>query len=71
MFNARLLRRVRVVVFAAVGIAGSTLCSCGLTDIRDNLVSGALGAVEDAAGNAINSLIPDFLEFFGTIPPEA
>lgn len=55
---------------AAAGIlAGGTVSSCA-TDIRDSLVSGALGAVKGASGDFVDGLIIDVNEIFEATPDE-
>ena len=68
MFNARFLRKMRFAVLSVCVAGGTMFTSCGLTDIRDNLISGALGGIEGAAENWVSALIIDLNEIFEATP---
>jgi hypothetical protein len=55
-------------LLAACLLASSTVCSCGLTDIKDNIIAGALAGVKGAATNWVDGFIVDLNEFFEAIP---
>jgi hypothetical protein len=63
------MRKTRAALIAACMMGGCTMfSSCGLTDIRDNVVSGALGAVEVASADFVGSLLIDFNEWIEPTP---
>jgi len=69
MLRVRFLRKVTLALLTTSALAGGTVfTSCGPTDIRDNLLAGALAGVKGAATNWIDGLLPDFNEFVGAIP---
>lgn len=49
--------------------AGTVFAPCSLTDLRDSVIKGGLGAVEGAAKDALDSILVNFNEFFSPIPP--
>lgn len=68
MFMVRVLRKARLALMATCLVAGSSVCSCGIADIKDNLIAGALAGVKGAATNWIDGILPDFNEFVEAIP---
>ena len=69
MMSRRIARKAKLTLVAAMALVGGTVfTSCGLTDIRDNLISGALSGVKGAASNWIDGLLPDFNEFIEAVP---
>lgn len=69
MFSSGFLRKAKLAVMTTFIAAGSTVfSSCGWTDVRDNLVAGALDAVSGASENWISSLIIDMNEIFEATP---
>jgi len=51
-----------------VALGSTVFTSCGATDIRDNLIEGALSAVKGAATSWVDGLLPDFNEFIEAVP---
>jgi hypothetical protein len=69
MWKTKWMYKIRIAMLTACMMVGGTMFSgCGLTDIRDNLVSGALGAIEGASENFVGSLIIDFNEWIESVP---
>lgn len=68
MIKLRFLHRAKLAAMTALLAGGTLFTSCGLTDIRDNLVAGALSGVKGAASGWVDGLIPDFNEFIEAIP---
>ena len=68
MLMARVVRRARLAVLTVCVVAGSTVCSCGLTDIRDNLIAGALAGIKGAATTWVDGIIPDLNEIIEAMP---
>lgn len=71
MCMARVLRKAKLALLATCLMLGSTVCSCGLVDIKDNIIAGALAAVKAAATDAVDSVLPNFNEFIDAIPDAA
>ena len=71
MFNRHFARKAKLALVTAMAFGGGTLfTSCGLTDIRDNLIAGALSGVKGTASTWIDGLLPDFNEFIEAIPDD-
>ena len=69
MFKPRYWIRVKLAVLTTFAVTGGAMfTSCGLSDIRDNLIAGALGAVEGAAANWVDGLLIDANEIFEATP---
>jgi len=69
MLKSRILVKVKAIAIACAMLVGGTLFSgCNITDIRDSLIAGSLGAVQSAANNAVGSLIINFNELFESTP---
>jgi hypothetical protein len=71
MSNWRFVRTARVIVFCYAAMYGSlTLLGCGLSDIRDSLVDGALNGVQGATTNWVDSFILDLNELIDPFPDQ-
>ena len=68
MLMARVVRKARLALLTTCVVAGSTVCSCGLTDIRDNLIAGALAGIKGATTNWVDGIIPDLNEIIEAMP---
>jgi len=69
MLKSRIQAKVNAAAVACAMLVGGTLFSgCNVTDIRDSLIQGGLGAVQDAANNAVGSLLINFNEIFEATP---
>ena len=69
MWKSRILAKVNAVAIACAILVGGTLFSgCNITDIRDSLIAGSLSAVQNAANNAVGSLLINFNEVFEATP---
>ena len=70
MLPGTMKKKGKMLGLASMVLASSTVFgSCGLTDIRDNLIGGSLDAVRGAAGDLIGAFLPDFNELLPAIPP--
>jgi hypothetical protein len=59
MSNRSTVSRVKIVVMIAAAFAGGTAyTSCGMSDIRDNLVAGTLTYVKSATTEMWTSSLP-------------
>lgn len=68
MSQSRLLRRIRTGLLTVCMAGGTLFSSCGLGDIKDNLIAGALSGVKNSASIWVDGLIPDFNEFIEAVP---
>ncbi len=64
MSMERILRTGRTWLMGIGLAAGSTVYGCGATDIKDNLVAGAMVGVQNAATSWITAFLPDVTDFF-------
>jgi len=65
--SKRFVKKVKLTLVATMMLGSGTLfTSCGLADVKDNLVAGALSAVKGSAATWVDDLIPDDLcQLFG------
>jgi len=69
MLNRHFARKAKPALGVAMALAGGTLfTSCGLTDVRDNLIAGVLAGVKGSATTWVDGLLPDFNEFIEAVP---
>lgn len=69
MSMSRFVRKTKLAALAAFAVAGGTMFGgCGLSDIKNNLVDGALAAVKGASTDFIGSFLVDFNEWIDPIP---
>jgi|GEM_PF-2665914 len=68
MLSKSIVRRTKFALMAAVLGGGTLFSSCGINDIQDNLIAGALAGVKGAATNWVDGLLIDFNEFVEAIP---
>ena len=63
MLNGYVVRKAKFLLLTALMFgSGMLFSSCGLTDIRDNVIAGALAGVKGSTQSWVNGLIPDFNE---------
>jgi hypothetical protein len=61
--------KVKLSLLTTLAITGGTLfTSCGLTDLKDNLIAGALAGVKNAATNWVDGAIMDLNEIVEATP---
>jgi hypothetical protein len=60
----RILRIGRIWLMGFCLAAGSTVYGCGATDLKDNLVAGAMVGVKNAATAWVTAFLPDATDFF-------
>lgn len=69
MLKMRFARKAKLALLSTFAVAGSTMfSSCGMGDIWDNMVAGALAGVKGATTNWVDGLIIDFNEFVEATP---
>jgi len=69
MSMTRLVRSTKLGLMAATLAAGTVFgASCGLSDIKDNLVAGSLNFVKSYTADAWDLIIPNLNELFPAIP---
>ncbi|MCO6438292.1 MAG: hypothetical protein J5J06_14450 [Phycisphaerae bacterium] len=56
----------RAMLAVAVAMVGTTFASCTLGDLRNNVVAGILGFVEDYTADLLGEFVPAPGEFVGT-----
>ena len=55
----RFARKAKLALAMAMALAGGTVfTSCGLSDIKNNLIAGALGAVKTVTQNWVTASLP-------------
>jgi hypothetical protein len=65
MFNSRFVRRVKIVMITSLAITGGAMFqACGMNQIKDALVAGALAGVQASTSGWVSSLIPDLNPVF-------
>ena len=68
MLNARLVRRVRIALLTTFAAGSTMFASCGMADIRDNLIAGSLAGFKGAATNWVGGFLINFNEFWEPFP---
>lgn len=61
-------RKVKLASAAMMLAGGSLFTSCGLSDIKDNLIAGSLAGVKSFATDFVDSLLINFNEIFDATP---
>ena len=64
MLRACSVRKVKLGLLTTFAVAGGTVFSSCVTDMRDSIVAGSLSALEATANNWISGLLIDFNELF-------